>query len=153
LNDKYDANGSVTGATLAKNFKDNGLDFFNVAGHITFSPIEEITVQFGHDKNFIGNGYRSLILSNDAAPNTFLKLNTKAWKFNYMNLYLLHTDSKGFDGNAPTQRKYSALHHLSLNVGKNLTLGIICLQMQGYLSEIRKIQSFLMSRLHYFDWV
>lgn len=124
LNDKYDANGSVTGATLAKNFKDNGRDFFNVAGHVTFSPIEEITVQFGHDKNFIGNGYRSLILSNDAAPNTFLKLNTKAWKFNYMNLYSLHTDSKGFDGNAPTQRKYSALHHLSLNVGKNLTLGI-----------------------------
>lgn len=124
LNEKYDANGSVTGSTLAKNFKNNGRDFFNVAGHITFSPIEEINVQFGHDKNFIGNGYRSLILSNDATPNTFLKLNTKAWKFNYMNLYSLHTDSKGFDGSSPTRRKYSALHHLSLNLGKNLTLGI-----------------------------
>lgn len=124
LNEKYDANGSVTGTTLAKKFKDKGRDFFNVAGHITFSPIEEITVQFGHDKNFIGNGYRSLILSNDATPNTFLKLNTKAWKFNYMNLYSLHTDSKGFDGNSPTRRKYSALHHLSLNLGKNLTLGV-----------------------------
>ena len=124
LNEKYDANGSVTGTTLAKRFKNNARDFFNVAGHITFSPIEEITVQFGHDKNFIGNGYRSLVLSNDATPNTFLKLNTKAWKFNYMNLYSLHTDSKGFDGNSPTRRKYSALHHLSLNLGKNLTLGI-----------------------------
>ncbi len=123
LNEKYDANGSVTGATLAKKFKNNGRDYFNVAGHISFSPLEEITVQLGHDKNFIGNGYRSLILSNDAAPNTFLKLNTKVWKFNYMNLYSVHTDSKGFDGNSPTARKYSALHHLSLNLGRNLTLG------------------------------
>ena len=36
----------------------------------------------------------------------------------------LYQNSRGFDGNAPIQRKYSALHHLSLNVGKNLTLGI-----------------------------
>jgi hypothetical protein len=62
LNEKYNTNGSVTGTTLAKKFKDNGRDFFNVAGHITFSPIEEITVQFGHDKNFICKGYSSLIL-------------------------------------------------------------------------------------------
>lgn len=124
LNDKYDANGSVTGATLAKQFNGNARDFFNVAGHVTFSPIEEITVQFGHDKNFIGNGYRSLILSSDATPHTFLKLNTKVWKFNYMNLYSVHTDSRGFQGNTPTARKYAALHHLSLNVAQNLTLGV-----------------------------
>lgn len=124
LRDKYANDFSVAGATLAKNYKDEARDFFNVAGYITASPIEEITVQFGHDRNFIGNGYRSLILSDYATPNTFLKLNTKVWKINYMNLYSVHTDYQGYTEKAPTARKYSALHHLSINIGKNLTLGL-----------------------------
>ena len=41
-----------------------------------------------------------------------------------MNLYSVHTDYKGYDEKAPTARKYSALHHLSINLGKNFTLGL-----------------------------
>ena len=77
LSEKYESNGTVTGATQAKDYTNGAKDFFNVAGHITASPIQEITVQFGHDKNFIGNGYRSLILADQAAPNTFLKINVE----------------------------------------------------------------------------
>lgn len=124
LRDKYNTNSTVTGTTLAKRFGNSARDFFNAAGYITASPIEEITVQFGHDRNFIGNGYRSLILSDHATPNTFLKLNTKVWKLNYMNLYSVHTDYLRYEEQAPTARKYSALHHLSINLGKNLTIGL-----------------------------
>jgi hypothetical protein len=124
LNEQYAYNGTVTGATLAKGYKGGARDFYNVAGHVTASPIDEITVQFGHDKNFIGNGYRSLILSDQAAPNTFLKLNTKVWKINYMNLYSVHTDYRRFKGTEVSARKFSALHHLSINLGKNFTLGL-----------------------------
>lgn len=124
LRAKYANDFSVAGATLAKTYGNSARDFFNVAGYITASPIEEITVQFGHDRNFIGNGYRSMILSDYATPNTFLKLNTKVWKINYMNLYSVHTDYQGYTEKAPTARKYSALHHLSINIGKNLTLGL-----------------------------
>ncbi len=114
----------VTGATLAKPFGTQSRDFFNVRGYVTFSPIEQIMVQFGQDKNFIGNGYRSLILSDIAAPHPFLKINTKVWKINYMNLYSQHTDFRGYQEKAPTLRKYGALHHLSVNLGKNFTLGL-----------------------------
>ncbi|PCJ65004.1 MAG: hypothetical protein COA58_12095 [Bacteroidetes bacterium] len=124
LRDKFKNDFSVTGATLAKFYKNDARDFFNVAGYVTASPIEEITVQFGHDKNFIGNGYRSLILSDIATPNTFFKINTKVWKINYMNLYSVHTDYQGYDEKSPTARKFSALHHLSINLGKNLTIGL-----------------------------
>lgn len=124
LSEKYESNGTVTGATQAKDYTNGAKDFFNVAGHITASPIQEITVQFGHDKNFIGNGYRSLILADQAAPNTFLKINTKVWKINYMNLYSIHTDNQGFIADSVTQRKFSALHHLSINLSKNITFGL-----------------------------
>ena len=35
-------------------------------GFITYRPSKYLTVQFGQDKNFIGNGYRSLLLSDFA---------------------------------------------------------------------------------------
>ena len=44
-------------------------------------------MQLGHDRNFIGNGYRSLILADYSTPYFFLKLNTRIWKFNYQNLF------------------------------------------------------------------
>jgi len=124
LRERYANDVNVTGTTLAKFYKNDARDFFNVAGYITASPIEEITLQFGHDKNFIGNGHRSLILSDVATPNTFFKINTKVWKINYMNLYSVHTDYQGYKGNFATARKYSVLHHLSINLGKNFTLGL-----------------------------
>ncbi|NNJ56131.1 MAG: hypothetical protein HKP14_08365 [Bacteroidia bacterium] len=124
IREKHQTTDVVNGATLAKPFGSQGRDFFNVAGYITFSPIEEIMVQFGHDKNFLGNGYRSLILSDLAAPHPFLKINTKVWKINYTNLFSQHIDYRGYAEKKASLRKYSALHQLSVNVGKNLTLGL-----------------------------
>ena len=62
-------------------------DFFSARGYVTYAATKHINVQLGHDRNFIGNGYRSLILSDYSAPYFFLKLNTRVWKFNYQNLF------------------------------------------------------------------
>jgi hypothetical protein len=113
----------VNGTTLHKPFGTLGEDYFNAAGYITVSPIEEIMVQFGQDKNFIGNGYRSLILSDIAAPYPFLKINTKVWKLNYTNLFSQHTDFISQGESATNGKKFSALHHLSINITKNLNIG------------------------------
>ena len=48
---------------FTKIFKNTGYDFFSARGYINFNIIKQIGVQFGHDKNFIGNGTRSLYLS------------------------------------------------------------------------------------------
>lgn len=113
----------VNGTTLHKPFGTLGEDFFNAAGYITVSPIEEIMVQFGQDKNFIGNGYRSLILSDIAAPYPFLKINTKVWKLNYNNLFSQHSDFIKQGEGATNGKKFSAFHHLSINLTKNLNIG------------------------------
>lgn len=114
----------LMGATLAKDYGTNARDYFIARGYISFSPMKPITFQFGHDQNFIGDGYRSIILSDAAAPYPFLKINTNIWKLNYTNLYSQHTDFLGYREKAPTSRKYSALHHLSVNIGRNLTIGV-----------------------------
>jgi hypothetical protein len=54
---------SVPGAGYYKDFKGTGFDYFDARGYFTFNITKYIDVAFGYDRNFIGNGYRSLFLS------------------------------------------------------------------------------------------
>ena len=105
-------------------------DFFSARGYVTYAATKHINVQLGHDRNFIGNGYRSLILSDYSAPYFFLKLNTRVWKFNYQNLFAeLTAEKKNADQVYP--KKYMALHHLSLDVTPDFNIGLFEAEMFG----------------------
>ncbi|WP_310398093.1 capsule assembly Wzi family protein [Hymenobacter sp.] len=98
-------------------------DFFTARGGITYAATKHINLQLAHDRNFIGNGYRSLILSDYSAPYFFLKANTRVWKFNYQNLFAeLTAERRNEDQVYP--KKYLALHHLSFDVTPNLNIGV-----------------------------
>ena len=114
-----------------KEFKDGkGVDFFQARGYITFEATRHINIQFGHDRFFIGNGYRSLIYSDFSPPAWFLKGTVKIWKLDYT--FLLNqmtanvTGSRGglksASGGYPN--KFTALHHLSINLGNKFNLGV-----------------------------
>lgn len=113
-----------------KNFKENGVDFFTARGYISTQATKHINVQLGYDKNFIGNGYRSLILSDYAGAYSFLKVVTRVWKINYTNLFAdmtanLQTSANGgppIDGLYP--KKFMTFHHLGVNIGKHLSIGL-----------------------------
>ncbi|MCB2409553.1 hypothetical protein [Hymenobacter lucidus] len=108
-----------------KNFKNkpDQYDFLSARGYLTYAATKHINVQLGHDRNFIGNGYRSLILSDYSAPYFFLKLNTRIWKFNYQNLFAeLTADRREQDQVYP--KKYMALHHLSLDITPSFNVGV-----------------------------
>jgi hypothetical protein len=114
-----------------KGYKEGrAVDFLHARGYITFQATRHINVQFGHDRFFIGNGYRSLIYSDFAPPTWFIKGNVKVWKLNYLFLVnQMVADVRGNRGGLTSMDKgyplkYNALHHLSINVGKKVTLGI-----------------------------
>lgn len=58
--------GVVPGQGRAKEFRDFGHDFSSAGGYVSISPIESVNLQFGHFKQFIGSGYRSMLLSDMA---------------------------------------------------------------------------------------
>ncbi len=99
-------------------------DYLNANAYISFQPLKNMNMQFGHGKHFLGNGYRSLLLSDFANNYLFWRINTKVWKFNYQNLFKELIVQ--FDNKADTllDRKYAATHHLSLNVAKWLNIGV-----------------------------
>jgi hypothetical protein len=115
---------AVPGAGFYKDFKTTGYDYFDARGYISFNAAKFIDVQFGYDKNFIGNGYRSLFLSDFSAPYLFLKLNTRVWKFNYQNLFMELQTTGRLPGDLLIPKKYAAMHHLDLGITKWLNIGV-----------------------------
>ena len=114
----------IPGRGIAKRFKTDSYDYPVAEAYLSYTPAKFINIQFGHGKNFIGDGYRSLFVSDVASPRPFLKLNTKFWKIKYTNSWMWLKDVRPEvteDGAFLT--KYMANHYLSWNVSKRLNLG------------------------------
>lgn len=115
----------VPGRGVAKDFKDRGFDYPVAEGYLSYAPAKFVNIQFGHGKNFIGDGYRSLLQSDVASPYPYIKLNTKFWKLKYTNTWTSLRDVRQEvteDGAFKT--KYIANHYLSWNVSKRLNIGL-----------------------------
>jgi len=124
VQERVDSFHAVPGVGFFKAFKTTGYDYFDARGYITFNITKYIDVQYGYDKNFIGDGYRSLFLSDFSNAYLFLKLNTKIWKFNYQNLFMELMPQFIKHGDVLLARKYAAMHHLSMDVTRWLNLGV-----------------------------
>lgn len=116
---------AVPGAGFYKSFKAaGGVDYFDARGYFTFNITKYIDVAFGYDKNFIGNGHRSLFLSDFGNNALFLKFNTRIWKFNYQNLFMELHNADDRIGDRLIGKKYAAMHHLDMSVTKWLNIGL-----------------------------
>jgi len=104
-------------------FKQVTYDYYDYRGYVNFSILKHIDVQFGHDKNFIGNGYRSLFLSDNSAPYLFLKLNTRIWRINYENIFAELQGQYKRGGDQLLDKKFAAFHHLTLSATNWLDIG------------------------------
>lgn len=115
----------IPGRGIAKRFKEDAFDYPVAEAYLSYTPSKFINIQFGHGKNFIGDGYRSLLQSDVASPYPYLKLNTSFWKIKYTNTYTWLKDIRPeVTENGAFLTKYIANHYLSWNVNKRLNLGI-----------------------------
>jgi len=127
VNDYTDHNGAVPGEGFWKQYKNGGYSYFSALGHVNFNLTKNIQAQVGHDRNFIGEGYRSFLLSDFSNPYMFVKLNVNIWKFQWTNIWTQMTADVDYDRGRPTdgryKQKYFSFHRLGLNIGKKVNLG------------------------------
>ncbi len=115
----------IPGRGIAKRFKTDSYDYPVAEAYLSYTPAKFINIQFGHGKNFIGDGYRSLLVSDVASPLPFLKLNTKFWKIKYTNTWMWAKDVRPeATADKAFLTKYMANHYLSWNVSKKLNIGL-----------------------------
>lgn len=98
-------------------FKDNRYRYYYWNVYMSYSK-SYFNFQLGNGKMFIGNGYRSLLLSDIAPPYPYLKLQTNFWKIQYNIFYMLLQHYIPGTNTNSIQNKYSTMHTLSINVNK-----------------------------------
>ncbi len=115
---------TIPGMGIAKEFNKTDYDFPVSEANLTYVPSQFMNLQLGYGRNFIGDGYRSLIESDGASPYPFFKINTTFWRFKYTNTYMWLKDTRTevtVDKTYAT--KYAANHYLSYNISNKLNLG------------------------------
>src|SRR5690606_36039879 len=103
----------------------NGYTYFLPGFYVDVPLIQDhMNLTVGYDKNFIGDGYRSLFLSDIGANMAFVRLRTRIWKLQYQNLFVRLTP-QWFAGEPKAQGyKYATIHHLSMNINRWLNVGL-----------------------------
>ena len=113
---RYDV---APGQGKVKFLPDESFDFSQATGGIAYTLNKHFDFLLASDKNFIGDGYRSLLLSDNAYSYPFLRINMTFWKFKYTVLYAVMQDLQTpHDPNVGYDKKYSTTHYLDINIGK-----------------------------------
>lgn len=89
-------------------------------GYISFKPAKFMNIQAGYGKNFWGDGYRSLFISDYAPSYPYVALHANFWRIKYS--YLFNVMKDGSTANAQNgfdfKTKYSVFHMVSVDVAK-----------------------------------
>jgi hypothetical protein len=94
-----------------------GIDHAHATGWLKYKPNKVFAFEAGHGKNFFGNGYRSLLLSDGAANYPYFRIDTKIWRIHYVNLWAEFQDINYRDNfEDGWQKKYGAFHYLSFAI-------------------------------------
>ncbi len=104
--------------------RQGGFGYHQSTINLTWHPSDRVELSAGRGKHFIGEGYRSLFLS-DYAPNyNFLKTDINVWRIKYMVLYTQMRSPESYPSAFyPLKNKYASMHYLSLNVTKWCSVG------------------------------
>lgn len=121
--DYYNAYRVLPGEAFLKTAAPGKYNYSNATGYVAIQMGPYFDFQFGHSRNFIGNGYRSLMMSDFSRDHLYGRLNTRIWKINYTNIWGQLYDYTGTSQNRPTRRHYFATTYLNTNLTRNLNIG------------------------------
>ena len=137
---------ALPGQGFYKPYNTTGYDYFNIRGGVSFNAGTYFDLQLAYDKLFIGNGYRSLLLSDFSSNYTYLRFVTHIGKVNYEAILAETTAPFSWNVNShlPLPQNYLAVHHLSMQLGRKLNVGLYENSMEsgrngfrfGYLNPI-----------------
>ena len=100
------------GAAKIDNHNPNRYDYSRAEAYISIRPVEKFVLQFGHSKQFIGEGYRSFILSDNSFTVPFFKMSYSFGSFRYTTLWSQYQLFEGAYYNYH-RRKYGSINMIS----------------------------------------
>lgn len=117
------SNKVVPGQGWSKRYKKTGFDYMNTSAYLALRPTSWFNATLGYGKNFIGDGYRSMMLSDNTLAYPYLKLTADFWRIQYTCMYAQMTDRNTIMADKTYAHKWAIIHYLDLAVTKRLNIG------------------------------
>jgi hypothetical protein len=117
--------GIVPGQAYASTFNNNpnAYTWDYITATVSYTPVKYLNISAGRDKTFIGDGYRSLLLSDYASPYPFFKLTANLGNVKYMAMWAYFSDPAGTSDLNINRNKWGIFHYLDWNVNNRLSFG------------------------------
>ena len=109
---------------IVSSFK--GYDYSNAIAYLGYQISKHSILELGHGKHFIGNGVRSLLLSDSGHNYLYLKFRVAVWKIYYQSIFAELTSGSGrfVPNNILLPKKYMASHYLGIKLNPKLEVGL-----------------------------
>jgi hypothetical protein len=105
-----------------------GYDFAMASGYVSYSPNKHFNFQAGHGKHAVGDGYRSLLLSDNAFNYPYVRITSTFGRFQYTNLYTafmnMTSGAVPYGTERLFQKKAGVFQYLSWSAHERLQLGL-----------------------------
>lgn len=122
LGERVDSIGLIPSTGIPNYQKENTYLKYSFRANLHWQTFSFLWFDAGYGKHFIGDGYRSLFLSDNASSFPYIRGTAKKWNVQYIVLYsFLHEPTWNNFTNIYT-RKNSTLHYLSWNIKNRLTI-------------------------------
>ena len=103
-------------------------DWTYVTALLSYTPNKYLNFALGYDKNFIGDGYRSMLLSDNSSNYSFFRVRASLGSIQYQTIfaYMLDPGSPKLasDRRLGDRGKWMAAHYLDWNITKKLSVGL-----------------------------
>ncbi len=115
----------VPGQSYDRSYGKRTSDWSYVTALLSYTPAKYLNIALGQDKTFIGDGYRSVLLSDFASNYPFLKLTATLGDVRYMVMWAYMQDplAQKFSYEDSNRRKWGVFHYLDWSVNNKLSLG------------------------------
>ena len=123
--DNVNATGYIPGQGMDRSPGNSIKNWDYTTFDLSYTPIKYINFTLGKDKTFIGDGYRSLLLSDYAANYPLLRFTATLGRVQYMMMWanLEDLNVPKYDTYGNNRRKWAAFHYVDWNVTNRFSLG------------------------------
>lgn len=122
-----DSNQVVPGQSGGDKLLETTKDWAYVTALLSYTPNKYLNLALGYDKNFIGDGYRSMLLSDNAANYSFVRLRANLGNVQYQTIFAYMLDPGAprltDDRRLGSRGKWSAIHYLDWNITSRASIG------------------------------
>lgn len=119
------SNGVIPSGGLNRGFGNGMSDYYWAQGMVEFRPDDRSRLFLGHGRPFIGEGYRSMLLSDNAFNYFHFGGSARIGPVEYLVFFPFLNDlNRDLEINGSFRKKYQAIHYLSYNITKRLNIGL-----------------------------